>query len=182
MTRSSRTTTVSSRSGDARRSSAASTCRARSGSGFNAIYVTQNIDINNLLLSTNEDPLVPIQAIQFGSNTADAFSETIRADLWVFPFLNVYALAGPGQANTTVRGDDSDRIRVVGRSDGDDLRLWIDRRHGDQAQLALGRRQLDLERLGEARGSGADPDPGYPLWTRDQTVPAPSGWRSGSER
>jgi hypothetical protein len=72
------------------------------GIGFNAVYITQNIDINNLLLSTNDDPLVPINAIQFGTNTANAFSETIRADLWVFPFLNVYGLAGPGQANTTV--------------------------------------------------------------------------------
>jgi hypothetical protein len=72
------------------------------GIGFNAVYITQNIDIDNLLLSTDADPLEPINAIQFGTTTADAFSETIRADLWVFPFLNVYGLAGPGQAKTSV--------------------------------------------------------------------------------
>ena len=72
------------------------------GIGFNAIYLSQNIDINNLQLSTNSDPLVPINAFKFGTNTATAYSETIRADLWVLPFLNVYGLAGPGQANTNV--------------------------------------------------------------------------------
>jgi hypothetical protein len=72
------------------------------GIGFNAVYISQNIDINNLLLSTNSDPLVPINAFKFGTNTATAYSETIRADLWVLPFLNLYGLYGPGQANTNV--------------------------------------------------------------------------------
>src|SRR6185436_8972454 len=72
------------------------------GIGFNAVYISQNIDINNLQLSTDSDPLVPLNAFKFGTNTANAYSETIRADLWVLPFLNVYGLAGPGQANTTV--------------------------------------------------------------------------------
>jgi hypothetical protein len=72
------------------------------GIGFNAVYISQNIDINNLQLSTNSDPLVPLDAFKFGTNTATAYSETIRADLWVLPFLNLYGLAGPGQANTEV--------------------------------------------------------------------------------
>jgi len=72
------------------------------GVGFNAVYITQNIDIANLQLSTGDDPLQTLNAFQFGTNTANAFSETVRADLWVFPFLNVYGIAGPGQANTTV--------------------------------------------------------------------------------
>lgn len=72
------------------------------GIGFNAVYLVQNIDINNLQLSTDADPLESLDVVQFGTNTAKALSGTIRADLWVFPFLNVYGLAGPGQANTTV--------------------------------------------------------------------------------
>lgn len=72
------------------------------GIGVNAVWIDQSIDIENLQLSTDADPLVPINAIQFGSNSASAYSETVRADLWVFPFLNLYGLAGPGQANTTV--------------------------------------------------------------------------------
>jgi hypothetical protein len=72
------------------------------GIGFNAVYISQNIDINNLQLSTDGNPLQPLDVFQFGTNTASAFSQTIRADLWVLPFLNVYGLAGPGQANTSV--------------------------------------------------------------------------------
>jgi len=72
------------------------------GIGLNAVWIDQNIDIENLQLSTDSDPLVPINAFQFGSNSASAYSETIRADLWVFPFLNLYGIAGPGQANTSV--------------------------------------------------------------------------------
>ena len=73
------------------------------GIGFNAVYITQNIDITNLLLSTGDEPLEPFDVVQFGESEATAFSETVRADLWVFPFLNVYGLYGPGQANTEVQ-------------------------------------------------------------------------------
>src|SRR5436190_18605484 len=59
------------------------------GIGFNAVYLTQDIDISNLQLSTGSDPLQPLDVIQFGHNEATAFSQTLRADLWLFPFLNV---------------------------------------------------------------------------------------------
>ena len=72
------------------------------GIGFNSVYISQHIDIENLQLSTNDAPLEPVGAIKFGESTAKALSGTVRADLWVFPFLNLYGLAGPGRANTTV--------------------------------------------------------------------------------
>jgi len=76
------------------------------GIGFNAVYLTQDIDIANLQLSTGDDPLQPLDVIKFGHNEATAFSQTLRADLWLFPFLNVYGLYGPGQANTSVEVTD----------------------------------------------------------------------------
>jgi hypothetical protein len=76
------------------------------GIGINAVYLVQNIDISNLQLSTGSDPLEPFDVIQFGTNEATAFSQTLRADLWLFPFLNVYGLYGPGQANTSVEVTD----------------------------------------------------------------------------
>ena len=76
------------------------------GIGFNAVYITQNIDIANLLLSTGDEPLEPFDVVQFGTNEATAVSGTMRADLWLFPFLNVYGLYGPGQANTEVEVTD----------------------------------------------------------------------------
>lgn len=66
------------------------------------LYMNQNIDITNLGLSTNDNPLIPIDAIKFGSNTSSVSSISARADLWLFPFLNVYGIAGKVWANTTV--------------------------------------------------------------------------------
>ncbi len=76
------------------------------GIGVNGVYINQNIDISNLQLSTGSDPLEPFDVVQFGTNEATAFSETIRGDVWLFPFLNVYGLYGPGQANTSVEVTD----------------------------------------------------------------------------
>ena len=72
--------------------------------GLNVIgvYVDQNIDISNLGLSTGDSPLVPVDGIGFGDNTSSVFTLNGRLDLWVFPFLNVYGLAGKAWANTTV--------------------------------------------------------------------------------
>jgi hypothetical protein len=76
------------------------------GIGINAVYLVQNIDISNLQLSTGSDPVEPFDVVQFGTSEATAFSQTVRADLWLFPFLNVYGLYGPGQANTSVEVTD----------------------------------------------------------------------------
>ena len=66
------------------------------------VYVDQGIDINNLGLSTGSDPTVPISAITFGNSQSQIGTLNLRGDLWVLPFINVYAMAGLAQANTTV--------------------------------------------------------------------------------
>jgi hypothetical protein len=72
--------------------------------GINAafMYVDQGIEIGNLGLSTGDNPTVPIGAISFGDNRSTVSTANIRGDLWVFPFLNVYAMGGAAKANTTV--------------------------------------------------------------------------------
>src|SRR3954470_22319804 len=72
--------------------------------GINAlgVYVNQPIDISNLGLSTGTNPIAPISQIQFGTNTSSIWNVSARADLWLFPFLNVYGFGGRVWANTTV--------------------------------------------------------------------------------
>ena len=72
--------------------------------GINLIglWVDQGIDIYDLGLSTGSDPIQTIDAFQFGDSRASILTASFRADLWVFPFLNVYGLLGRAQANTTV--------------------------------------------------------------------------------
>ncbi|HKP28616.1 MAG TPA: hypothetical protein VJU15_04410 [Gemmatimonadales bacterium] len=72
--------------------------------GLNLIglYVDQNIAISNLGLSTGDNPIAPASFIGFGTNTSSVTTFNARADLWVFPFLNVYVIGGKAWANTTV--------------------------------------------------------------------------------
>ena len=72
--------------------------------GLNLIglWVDQNIAIGNLGLSTGNNPVQPADFIGFGTNTSTVTTFNARADLWVFPFLNVYVIGGKAWANTTV--------------------------------------------------------------------------------
>jgi hypothetical protein len=72
--------------------------------GVNLIgaYIDQGIAISDLGLSTGSNPIVPIDAIKFGDNTSTVGTLNARAELWVLPFLNVYAIGGTARANTTV--------------------------------------------------------------------------------
>ncbi|MFL5506589.1 MAG: hypothetical protein ACJ8AU_06880 [Gemmatimonadales bacterium] len=73
--------------------------------GINAVgvWVKQGIDIDDIGLSTGDDPVQPADFIQFGDNTSTVTTANLRADLWVLPFLNVYGMGGVARANTTVK-------------------------------------------------------------------------------
>ena len=62
---------------------------------------SQGIEIANLGLGFNEPP-VPASFITFKEARAKLTNWNVRADLWVFPFLNVYGIAGTGPGRTTV--------------------------------------------------------------------------------
>lgn len=72
----------------------------------NYMWMDQGIDITNLQLGlegTNNDfPLTPIDFIDFGENRNTSQAYNVRADIWIFPFLNVYGIFGGGQSHTEV--------------------------------------------------------------------------------
>ncbi len=73
------------------------------GINLNSFWAVQDIEISELGLSTGGNPTVPIEAIKFGDNNSSALTVNARVELWVLPFLNVYAMGGLAAANTTVR-------------------------------------------------------------------------------
>lgn len=76
------------------------------GGMVNFMWMKQGITIDNLqigLSSSNQDiPLTDIDLIQFRENSNTAYSFNVRPDVWVFPFLNVYAILGYGTSETEV--------------------------------------------------------------------------------
>jgi len=72
----------------------------------NFMWMDQGILIENMqlgLTTDNQDiPLTNVDFIQFGDNTNTSYTVNVRPDLWVFPFLNVYAIFGYGHSKTEV--------------------------------------------------------------------------------
>jgi hypothetical protein len=72
------------------------------GLSVNGVWARQNIDITNLSLSTGDNPVVPIEIVKFGDVTAPVLTANLRADLWLFPFLNLYGFGGHAWVSTDV--------------------------------------------------------------------------------
>jgi hypothetical protein len=75
---------------------------APAGVSLTVVFMDQGIDITSLELSTGSNPLVPIEFVKIESTRSTVLTENIRADLWLFPFLNVYGFGGWAQAATEV--------------------------------------------------------------------------------
>lgn len=71
------------------------------GLNVGVFAASQGVVISNLGLGFNE-PAQPATFIQFREAKAQLTNWNVRADLWVFPFLNVYGIAGTGPGQTTV--------------------------------------------------------------------------------
>jgi len=63
----------------------------------------QPILITDLGLSMGDNPIQTIDVVEFEGSKSVISSGQIRADLWLFPFLNVYGLYGRGKVQTTVK-------------------------------------------------------------------------------
>jgi hypothetical protein len=72
------------------------------GINANFLYMKQDIDIYNLQLSINDNPLVPFEIVQFDKSESKIYTANSRFDLWVFPFLGVYFIGGHIRTNTRV--------------------------------------------------------------------------------
>jgi len=73
--------------------------------GLSAQYFWSKSDIviDNLSVGFNDGPMYDLDGIvRFDNARATAASLTIRPDIWVFPFLNVYGILGKSQASTDV--------------------------------------------------------------------------------
>ena len=73
------------------------------GIGLVGTWISQDINITNLSLSTNDNPLQPAGFIQMEPAEVPVKAVSFRPDLWVLPFLNVYVIAGWVDVSTTVR-------------------------------------------------------------------------------
>jgi len=73
--------------------------------GLSAQYFSQEsfLIIDNLLVGFNNGPMYNLDGIvRFDEAKALASALTIRPDVWLFPFLNVYGILGKAQASTEV--------------------------------------------------------------------------------
>ncbi len=73
--------------------------------GISAIYFTQRqeITISSTNIGFNGGPMVDMSKfLQFGPTIATSNVYSVRPDIWLFPFLNLYGIFGVGTTNTDV--------------------------------------------------------------------------------
>jgi len=73
--------------------------------GLSAQYFWQQSDlvIDNLQVGFNNGPMYNLdEIVRFDVARATASAATVRPDIWLFPFLNIYAILGKAQASTEV--------------------------------------------------------------------------------
>lgn len=73
--------------------------------GVSTNYFTQTsaLILDNLLVGFNNGPMYNLdEIIRFNEAEAWASAVTVRPDIWLFPFLNVYGLLGKGKSSTTI--------------------------------------------------------------------------------
>jgi len=68
----------------------------------NYFAASQAINISDLQVGFNDNPLAPLDFIKFGKVKADIQSISTRVDVWLLPFVNVYGMFGGTLANTNV--------------------------------------------------------------------------------
>jgi len=64
--------------------------------------IRQDLLLDNLAVSIDGGPMQEIDFVEFDVAEADNTFAQVKADLWLFPFMNVYAVAGRVQGDATV--------------------------------------------------------------------------------
>ena len=72
------------------------------GIGLNYMYLVQDVNIDRIALSLNDNPTRDADFIKFQNVRSAGHVLTVRPDLWLFPFLNVYGILGAGNVKGTV--------------------------------------------------------------------------------
>lgn len=73
--------------------------------GVGVNYFTQEsaLIIDNLYVGFNGSPMVNLdEIVRFNDATATASAVTVRPDIWLFPFLDIYAILGKGKSSTAI--------------------------------------------------------------------------------
>lgn len=72
------------------------------GIGLNPFAASQKVIISDLAVGINGKDPVPMDFIKFGEVKANVRTVTIRPDLWIFPFMDIYAIGGVTYTQTNV--------------------------------------------------------------------------------
>ncbi|MDH7460406.1 hypothetical protein QEG73_03925 [Chitinophagaceae bacterium 26-R-25] len=73
-----------------------------SGIMLNTLFAKQKVLISDLKVGFNDMEPVPLEFIKFGDVVAKTQSVTVRPDVWILPFLDLYAIGGFSTAQTNV--------------------------------------------------------------------------------
>src|SRR6187401_337828 len=73
------------------------------GLSINYFWQVSDIVIDNLNVGFNNGPMYNLdEIVRFNKAKTTASALTVRPDIWLFPFLNIYAILGKAQASTEV--------------------------------------------------------------------------------
>lgn len=73
------------------------------GINLNYFWQESELILNNLNVGFNNGPMYNVdEIIRFNKSTAAANAINIRPDIWLFPFLNVYAILGKAKTSTEI--------------------------------------------------------------------------------
>ncbi|MBM3114390.1 hypothetical protein [Jeongeupia naejangsanensis] len=79
--------------------------------GFSYYYTEQNMLLSNLKVSVNDNPLRSAGFVAFPKSTLENHSEQVQVGAWLFPFMNVYGIAGHisggGDIGLSIKADDA---------------------------------------------------------------------------
>jgi hypothetical protein len=73
------------------------------GIGVNYLWQRSDLVLNDLMVGFNNGPKYDLdEIIRFNNAVAEASALNIRPDIWLFPFLNVYAILGKASTSTSI--------------------------------------------------------------------------------
>src|SRR5688572_6496138 len=73
------------------------------GISINYFWQVSDLVIDNLSVGFNNGPMYNLdEIVRFNKARATAGALTVRPDIWLFPFLNIYGILGKAQASTEV--------------------------------------------------------------------------------
>lgn len=64
------------------------------GVGITYASIEQKMNINSLKVGFNGNDIVPFEFVGFSNTNTNLTTNQLKADMWLFPFMNVYAMVG----------------------------------------------------------------------------------------